>query len=136
MASSLYRDTSDSDSRGLNDPQVRLHSRIQPECQQDFLIGHLSHTFLIGLHNCYDSFVYLKHQSGFVAKWTLLVKSHFCIHLHPLQTGFGKRSDSPATVDADGSDAQSVDSNLSRQGGSSSKKDTVCHVSSINAGFM
>ncbi len=56
--------------------------------------------------------------------------------LHPLQTGFGKRSDSPATVDADGSDAQSVDSNLSRQGGSSSKKDTVCHVSSINAGFM
>uniref|UniRef100_A0A8C1V5A6 Histone-lysine N-methyltransferase NSD3 n=1 Tax=Cyprinus carpio TaxID=7962 RepID=A0A8C1V5A6_CYPCA len=64
MASSLYRDTSDSDSRGLNDPQ----------------------------------------------------------------TGFGKRSDSPATVDADGSDAQSVDSSLSRQGGSSSKKDTVCHV--------
>ncbi|XP_056103865.1 histone-lysine N-methyltransferase NSD3 isoform X2 [Rhinichthys klamathensis goyatoka] len=64
MASSLYRDTSDSDSRGLNDPQ----------------------------------------------------------------TGFGKRSDSPATVDADGSDAQSVDSSLSRQGGHSSKKDTVCHV--------
>uniref|UniRef100_A0A8C1ZB63 Histone-lysine N-methyltransferase NSD3 n=1 Tax=Cyprinus carpio TaxID=7962 RepID=A0A8C1ZB63_CYPCA len=64
MASSLYRDTSDSDSRGLNDSQ----------------------------------------------------------------TGFGKRSDSPATVDADGSDAQSVDSSLSRQGGSSSKKDTVCHV--------
>uniref|UniRef100_A0A672SEE6 Nuclear receptor binding SET domain protein 3 n=1 Tax=Sinocyclocheilus grahami TaxID=75366 RepID=A0A672SEE6_SINGR len=64
MASSLYRDTSDSDSRGLNDPQ----------------------------------------------------------------TGFGKLSDSPATVDADGSDAQSVDSSLSRQGGSSSKKDTVCHV--------
>ncbi|XP_056592531.1 histone-lysine N-methyltransferase NSD3 isoform X1 [Triplophysa dalaica] len=64
MASSLYRDTSDSDSRGLNDPQ----------------------------------------------------------------TAFGKRSDSPATVDADGSDAQSVDSSLSRQGGSSSKKDTVCHV--------
>ncbi|TRY57703.1 hypothetical protein DNTS_025920 [Danionella cerebrum] len=67
MASSLYRDTSDSDSRGLNDPQ----------------------------------------------------------------TGFGKRSDSPTTVDADGSDAQSVDSSLSRQGGSSSKKDTVCHVSTI-----
>ncbi len=134
MASSLYRDTSDSDSRGLNDPQVRLHSRIQPECQQDFLIGHLSHTFLI--HNCFGRFVYLKYQSGFVAKWTLLVKSNFCIRLHPLQTGFGKRSDSPATVDADGSDAQSVDSNLSRQGGSSSKKDTVCHVSSINAGFM
>ncbi|XP_051540016.1 histone-lysine N-methyltransferase NSD3-like isoform X1 [Myxocyprinus asiaticus] len=64
MACSLYRDTSDSDSRGLNDPQ----------------------------------------------------------------TGFGKRSDSPATVDADGSDAQSVDSSLSRQGGSSSKKDTVCHI--------
>uniref|UniRef100_A0A8C1LIW4 Histone-lysine N-methyltransferase NSD3 n=1 Tax=Cyprinus carpio TaxID=7962 RepID=A0A8C1LIW4_CYPCA len=33
MASSLYRDTSDSDSRGLNDPQVRLHSKIQPENQ-------------------------------------------------------------------------------------------------------
>ncbi|XP_036450257.1 histone-lysine N-methyltransferase NSD3 isoform X1 [Colossoma macropomum] len=64
MASSLYRDTSDSDSRGLNDPQ----------------------------------------------------------------SGFGKRSDSPATVDADGSDAQSVDSNVSRQGSSSSKKDLVCQV--------
>ncbi|XP_072515393.1 histone-lysine N-methyltransferase NSD3 isoform X2 [Salminus brasiliensis] len=64
MASSLYRDTSDSDSRGLNDPQ----------------------------------------------------------------SGFGKRSDSPATLDPDGSDAQSVDSNVSRQGGSSSKKDLVCQV--------
>uniref|UniRef100_A0AAY4AMF2 Histone-lysine N-methyltransferase NSD3 n=1 Tax=Denticeps clupeoides TaxID=299321 RepID=A0AAY4AMF2_9TELE len=62
MASSLYRDTSDSDSRGLNDPQI----------------------------------------------------------------GFGKRSDSPATLDADGSDSQSVDSTLSRQGGSSSKRDMVC----------
>ncbi len=100
-----------------------------------FFDWHLSYTLLIGLHN-YDRFVYLKYQSGFVAKWTPLVKSHFCINLHPLQTGFGKRSDSPATVDADGSDAQSVDSSLSRQGGSSSKKDTVCHVSSINAGFM
>ncbi|XP_063065935.1 histone-lysine N-methyltransferase NSD3 isoform X3 [Engraulis encrasicolus] len=62
MASSLYRDTSDSDSRGLNDPQM----------------------------------------------------------------GFGKRSDSPATVDADGSDSQSVDSNLSGQDGCSSKRDNIC----------
>uniref|UniRef100_A0A8B9RJ03 Histone-lysine N-methyltransferase NSD3 n=1 Tax=Astyanax mexicanus TaxID=7994 RepID=A0A8B9RJ03_ASTMX len=67
MASSLYRDTSDSDSRGLNDPQG----------------------------------------------------------------GFGKRSDSPATLDPDGSDAQSVDSNVSRQGSSSSKKDSVCHVCEV-----
>ncbi|XP_035391480.1 histone-lysine N-methyltransferase NSD3 isoform X3 [Electrophorus electricus] len=64
MVSSLYRDTSDSDSRGLNDPQ----------------------------------------------------------------SGFGKRSDSPTTLDADGSDAQSVDSTVSRQGNGSSKKDTVCQV--------
>ncbi|XP_076875957.1 histone-lysine N-methyltransferase NSD3 isoform X3 [Brachyhypopomus gauderio] len=64
MASSLYRDTSDSDSRGLNDPQ----------------------------------------------------------------SGFGKRSDSPATLDPDGSDAQSVDSAASCQGSGSSKKDTVCQV--------
>ncbi|KAL4609557.1 histone-lysine N-methyltransferase NSD3-like [Arapaima gigas] len=64
MASSQYRDTSDSDSRGLNDPQV----------------------------------------------------------------AFGKRSDSPAVTDADGSDAQSVDSSLSRQGGSTSKKDSVCQI--------
>ncbi|XP_076140069.1 histone-lysine N-methyltransferase NSD3 isoform X2 [Alosa pseudoharengus] len=62
MASSLYRDTSDSDSRGLNDPQM----------------------------------------------------------------GFGKRSDSPTNLDADGSDSQSVDSNLSGQGGSSSKRENVC----------
>ncbi|XP_066570497.1 histone-lysine N-methyltransferase NSD3 isoform X2 [Amia ocellicauda] len=64
MASSQYRDTSDSDSRGLNDSQV----------------------------------------------------------------GFGKRSDSPAAADADASDAQSVDSSLSRQGTSTSRKDTVCQI--------
>uniref|UniRef100_A0A8C3A3D8 Histone-lysine N-methyltransferase NSD3 n=1 Tax=Cyclopterus lumpus TaxID=8103 RepID=A0A8C3A3D8_CYCLU len=64
MASSQYRDTSDSDSRGLNDPQ--------------------------GL--------------------------------------FGKSLDSPAAADADASDTQSVDSGLSRQDGSTGKRDTVCQV--------
>ncbi|XP_015195713.2 histone-lysine N-methyltransferase NSD3 isoform X2 [Lepisosteus oculatus] len=64
MASYQYRDTSDSDSRGLNDSQV----------------------------------------------------------------GFGKRSDSPTAADADASDAQSVDSSLSRQGTSTTKKDTVCQI--------
>ncbi|XP_018618030.1 histone-lysine N-methyltransferase NSD3-like isoform X2 [Scleropages formosus] len=59
---SQYRDTSDSDSRGLSDPQVL----------------------------------------------------------------FGKGPDSPLA--ADGSDTQSVDSSLSRQGSSSSKKDTVCQI--------
>ncbi|XP_062870295.1 histone-lysine N-methyltransferase NSD3 isoform X2 [Trichomycterus rosablanca] len=63
VTSSIYRDTSDSDSRGLND----------------------------------------------------------------IQSMFEKRLDSPATVDADGSDAQSVDSNLSRQG-CNSKHDMVCQV--------
>uniref|UniRef100_A0A8C9RY16 Histone-lysine N-methyltransferase NSD3 n=1 Tax=Scleropages formosus TaxID=113540 RepID=A0A8C9RY16_SCLFO len=67
MTSSQYRDTSDSDSRGLNDPQAT----------------------------------------------------------------FGKRSDSPAATDADGSDAQSVDSSLSRQGGSTSKKDSVCQICEV-----
>ncbi|CAJ1069136.1 histone-lysine N-methyltransferase NSD3 isoform X1 [Xyrichtys novacula] len=64
MASSQYRDTSDSDSRGLNDPQ--------------------------GL--------------------------------------FGKSLDSPAAADADASDTQSVDSGLSRQDGSTGKRDTVCQI--------
>ncbi|XP_036383499.1 histone-lysine N-methyltransferase NSD3 [Megalops cyprinoides] len=64
MASSQYRDTSDSDSRGLNDPQVI----------------------------------------------------------------FGKCLDSPAAADADASDAQSVDSSMSRQGSSTSKKDNVCQI--------
>ncbi|KAG9354712.1 hypothetical protein JZ751_001425 [Albula glossodonta] len=64
MASSQYRDTSDSDSRGLSDPQAI----------------------------------------------------------------FGKCVDSPAAADADASDAQSVDSSLSRQGSSTSKKDTVCQI--------
>ncbi|KAJ8285951.1 hypothetical protein GJAV_G00032840 [Gymnothorax javanicus] len=63
-ASSQYRDTSDSDSRGHNDPQVV----------------------------------------------------------------FGKCADSPAAADADASDAQSVDSSLSRQGNGTSKKDTVCQI--------
>ncbi|KAK6468429.1 histone-lysine N-methyltransferase NSD3 [Huso huso] len=67
MASSQYRDTSDSDSRGLNDSQV----------------------------------------------------------------GFGKQSDSPAAADADASDAQSVDSSLSRQGTSTSRKDTVCQICEV-----
>ncbi|GAA6088471.1 histone-lysine N-methyltransferase NSD3 isoform X1 [Tachysurus ichikawai] len=62
VTSSIYRDTSDSDSRGLNDMQ--------------------------------------------------------CV--------FEKRSDSPGMVDADGSDAQSEDSHISRQG--NSKKDMVCQV--------
>ncbi|XP_039625171.1 histone-lysine N-methyltransferase NSD3 isoform X2 [Polypterus senegalus] len=62
MASSQYRDTSDSDSRGLNDPQL------------------------------------------------------------------GKQSTSPAATDVDGSDAQSVDSSLSRQGSNTAKKDTVCQI--------
>ncbi|KAJ3603912.1 hypothetical protein NHX12_028653 [Muraenolepis orangiensis] len=64
MASSQYRDTSDSDSRGLNDPQ--------------------------GL--------------------------------------FGKGLDSPAAADADASDTQSVDSNMSQQTGASGNKDTVCQI--------
>ncbi|XP_045890519.1 histone-lysine N-methyltransferase NSD3 isoform X7 [Micropterus dolomieu] len=67
MASSQYRDTSDSDSRGLNDPQ--------------------------GL--------------------------------------FGKSLDSPATADADASDTQSVDSGLSRQDGSTGKRDTVCQICEV-----
>eukprot|EP00072_Mus_musculus_P066404 XP_017168167.1 PREDICTED: histone-lysine N-methyltransferase NSD3 isoform X2 [Mus musculus] len=45
------------------------------------------------------------------------------------QVGFGKQVDSPsATADADASDAQSVDSSLSRRGVGTSKKDTVCQV--------
>uniref|UniRef100_A0A8C7VKZ9 Histone-lysine N-methyltransferase NSD3 n=1 Tax=Oncorhynchus mykiss TaxID=8022 RepID=A0A8C7VKZ9_ONCMY len=67
MASSQYRDTSDSDSRGLNDPQSL----------------------------------------------------------------FGKSLDSPAAVDADASDSQSVDSSLSRQGSSTAKRDTVCQVEGL-----
>ncbi|XP_049906747.1 histone-lysine N-methyltransferase NSD3 isoform X3 [Epinephelus moara] len=67
MASSQYRDTSDSDSRGLNDPQ--------------------------GL--------------------------------------FGKSLDSPAAADADASDTQSVDSGLSRQDGSTGKRDTVCQICEV-----
>ncbi|XP_061528015.1 histone-lysine N-methyltransferase NSD3 isoform X1 [Phycodurus eques] len=67
MASSQYRDTSDSDSRGLNDPQ--------------------------GL--------------------------------------FGKSFDSPAAADADASDTQSVDSGLSRQDGSTGKRDTVCQICEV-----
>ncbi|XP_037113812.1 histone-lysine N-methyltransferase NSD3 isoform X2 [Syngnathus acus] len=69
MASSQYRDTSDSDSRGLNDPQ--------------------------GL--------------------------------------FGKSLDSPAAADADASDTQSVDSGLSRQDGSTGKRDTVCQICEVYA---
>uniref|UniRef100_A0A669BH06 Histone-lysine N-methyltransferase NSD3 n=1 Tax=Oreochromis niloticus TaxID=8128 RepID=A0A669BH06_ORENI len=68
MASSQYRDTSDSDSRGLNDPQVGL---------------------------------------------------------------FGKSLDSPAAADADASDTQSVDSGLSRQDSSTSKRDTVCQICEV-----
>ncbi|XP_048876476.1 histone-lysine N-methyltransferase NSD3-like isoform X1 [Brienomyrus brachyistius] len=45
-----------------------------------------------------------------------------------LQVGFGKRSDSPAVTDADGSDAQSVDSSASVMGGGTSRKDTVCQI--------
>ncbi|XP_041643443.1 histone-lysine N-methyltransferase NSD3 isoform X2 [Cheilinus undulatus] len=67
MTSSQYRDTSDSDSRGLNDPQ--------------------------GL--------------------------------------FGKSLDSPAAADADASDTQSVDSGLSRQDGSTGKRDTVCQICEV-----
>ncbi|KAG7263924.1 hypothetical protein CRUP_029264 [Coryphaenoides rupestris] len=67
MASSQYRDTSDSDSRGLNDPQ--------------------------GL--------------------------------------FGKSLDSPAAADADASDTQSVDSNMSQQTSTSGKKDTVCQICEV-----
>uniref|UniRef100_A0A8C8D9E1 Histone-lysine N-methyltransferase NSD3 n=1 Tax=Oncorhynchus tshawytscha TaxID=74940 RepID=A0A8C8D9E1_ONCTS len=67
MASSQYRDTSDSDSRGLNDPQSL----------------------------------------------------------------FGKSLDSPAAVDADASDSQSVDSSLSRQGSSTAKRDTVCQICEV-----
>ncbi|XP_029336100.1 histone-lysine N-methyltransferase NSD3 isoform X5 [Mus caroli] len=45
------------------------------------------------------------------------------------QVGFGKQVDSPsAAADADASDAQSVDSSLSRRGVGTSKKDTVCQV--------
>uniref|UniRef100_A0A8C2HYG1 Nuclear receptor binding SET domain protein 3 n=1 Tax=Cyprinus carpio TaxID=7962 RepID=A0A8C2HYG1_CYPCA len=59
MASSLYRDTSDSDSRGLNDPQVRLSSKIQPENQQDFLIDTLASNLFVtslspGSHPCFS----------------------------------------------------------------------------------
>ena len=46
-----------------------------------------------------------------------------------MQAGFGKQVDSPsATAEADVSDAQSVDSSLSRRGTGMSKKDTVCQV--------
>ena len=46
-----------------------------------------------------------------------------------MQAGFGKQVDSPsATAEADVSDAQSVDSSLSRRGTVMSKKDTVCQV--------
>ncbi|XP_076770048.1 histone-lysine N-methyltransferase NSD3 isoform X3 [Arvicanthis niloticus] len=45
------------------------------------------------------------------------------------QVGFGKQADSPsAAADADASDAQSVDSSLSRRGAGMSKKDTVCQI--------
>ncbi|XP_028624116.1 histone-lysine N-methyltransferase NSD3 isoform X3 [Grammomys surdaster] len=45
------------------------------------------------------------------------------------QVGFGKQADSPsAAADADASDAQSVDSSLSRRGVGMSKKDTVCQI--------
>ncbi|XP_069872261.1 histone-lysine N-methyltransferase NSD3 isoform X2 [Dipodomys merriami] len=48
--------------------------------------------------------------------------------LSDLQVGFGKQVDSPsATADADMSDAQSMDSNLSRRG-VGSRKDTVCQI--------
>ncbi|XP_077000286.1 histone-lysine N-methyltransferase NSD3 isoform X5 [Tamandua tetradactyla] len=49
--------------------------------------------------------------------------------LSDLQVGFGKQVDSPsATVDADISDVQSVDSSLSRRGIGMNKKDTVCQI--------
>lgn len=45
------------------------------------------------------------------------------------QVGFGKQVDSPsAAADADASDAQSVDSSLSRRGVGMSRKDTVCQI--------
>ncbi|XP_031195211.1 histone-lysine N-methyltransferase NSD3 isoform X3 [Mastomys coucha] len=44
------------------------------------------------------------------------------------QVGFGKQVDSPSAADADASDAQSVDSSLSRRGVGPSKKDTVCQI--------
>ncbi|KAF5892023.1 histone-lysine N-methyltransferase NSD3 isoform X2, partial [Clarias magur] len=46
--------------------------------------------------------------------------------LNDMQCVFEKRSDSPGTMDADASDAQSEDSNVSRQG--ISKKDMVCQI--------
>ncbi|XP_051025804.1 histone-lysine N-methyltransferase NSD3 isoform X2 [Acomys russatus] len=49
--------------------------------------------------------------------------------LSDLQVGFGRQADSPSTAaDADASDAQSVDSSLSRRGTGMSKKDTVCQI--------
>ncbi|GAB1301758.1 Histone-lysine N-methyltransferase NSD3 [Apodemus speciosus] len=45
------------------------------------------------------------------------------------QVGFGKQAESPsAAADADASDAQSVDSSLSRRGIGTSKKDSVCQI--------
>ncbi|XP_052018723.1 histone-lysine N-methyltransferase NSD3 isoform X3 [Apodemus sylvaticus] len=45
------------------------------------------------------------------------------------QVGFGKQAESPsAAADADASDAQSVDSSLSRRGVGASKKDSVCQI--------
>nr|XP_021516019.1 histone-lysine N-methyltransferase NSD3 isoform X6 [Meriones unguiculatus] len=49
--------------------------------------------------------------------------------LSDLQVSFGRQVDSPSTAaDADASDAQSVDSSLSRRGVGKSKKDTVCQI--------
>lgn len=59
--------------------------------------------------------------------WPRLTK-----HALPVSTSqglFGKSLDSPAAADADASDTQSVDSGLSRQDGSTGKRDTVCQVS-------
>ncbi|MBN3316447.1 NSD3 methyltransferase, partial [Atractosteus spatula] len=105
MASYQYRDTSDSDSRGLNDSQV---GKREDDSQQK---AKTVQTQIQSLIRC------------------MVMRLRTCTKLtFDLQVGFGKRSDSPTAADADASDAQSVDSSLSRQGTSTSKKDTVCQI--------
>lgn len=72
MASSLYRDTSDSDSRGLNDPQVRLHSvKSNRTLSKNRICWLTPQRYSL----CWVTQLlwqnYLKYWSGFVAKWQI-----------------------------------------------------------------
>lgn len=68
MASSLYRDTSDSDSRGLNDSQVSLHSEIPPVYQQDLLIDTSAIQSSLG-YTIVMTDLFIWNVAKFVAKW-------------------------------------------------------------------